>query len=305
MTALVKLLELDPAIKVIMASTLTKRNADISLRALAAGAADYVAKPSARHDLIGASDFQRELLEKVKALGAARRGGAGRVSARANEGAARAGVAVPSRLSPTRPLQLRRPGTMRPELLAIASSTGGPQALMTVVAGLDERFPLPILITQHMPATFTTILAEHLCRQAKRPCHEAADGESIAPGRIYIAPGDYHMLVEHKGGQNVVRLDHGPAENFCRPAADPMLRSIAKAYGGRVLVLVLTGMGQDGYKGAKDVVEAGGTVIAQDEATSVVWGMPGAVAIAGLCSAVLPVGEISASVRKLVQGGVP
>jgi two-component system chemotaxis response regulator CheB len=305
MTALGKLLEADPAIKVIMASTLTKRNAEISMRALASGASDYLAKPSATRDLVSASEFQRDLLGKVKALGAARRGGSGRVSARAVSVDSQPSTvtAAPARLGGSGPIVLRRPGSARPEVLVIASSTGGPQALMTVLGALSERMTLPILITQHMPPTFTTILAEHLARQTKRVCQEAADGATVVSGRIYIAPGDFHMLVEQRGGQRVIRLDKGPAENFCRPAADPMLRSVARAYGGRALIVVLTGMGHDGAQGAREVVEAGGTLIAQDEATSVVWGMPGAVAQAGLCSAVLPVGEIASYVQRFVGGG--
>ncbi|HLI10712.1 MAG TPA: chemotaxis response regulator protein-glutamate methylesterase [Alphaproteobacteria bacterium] len=302
MTALGKLLELDPTIKVIMASTLTKRNAEISIKALAAGAADYLAKPTATRELVGAADFQRELLGKVKGLGAVRRGGAGRVSARAlrpGEATAPGPAQAPTR----RPMPLRRPGAARPELLAIASSTGGPQALMTVLGGLDPRMTLPIVVTQHMPPTFTTILAEHLARQSKRPCREAADGEPILPGHIYIAPGDFHLLGENKGGRLIAKLDKGPPENFCRPAADPMLRSLAEACGGKVLVLVLTGMGQDGLSGARTLADSGGTVVAQDEATSVVWGMPGAAAQAGICAAILPVGEIPAFVQKFVLEG--
>lgn len=312
LTALPKLLECDPTLKIIMASTLTKRNADISIRALSAGASDYLAKPTATRELVAAAEFQRDLLAKVKALGAAHRGGSGHVSARAAQ-AAQATAKAPhsavavapavSRLSPTGPIALRKAGSARPEVLVLASSTGGPQALMEVLAHLDERVTCPILITQHMPPTFTTILAEHISRRCGRACREAVDGEAIVANRIYIAPGDFHMLVEMKGGHRVIKLDKGPAENFCRPAADPMLRSIARAYGGRALVLVLTGMGQDGLQGARAVVEAGGTLLAQDEATSVVWGMPGAVAQAGLCSAVLPIGDISAQVRRLMLGG--
>jgi two-component system chemotaxis response regulator CheB len=303
MTALGKLLELDAGLKVIMASTLTKRNADISMQALAAGAADYVAKPSATRELVGADLFKRELLAKVKALGAARRGGEGRVSARATRpGGPAASGAAPRHHGA--PIALRAPGIMRPEVLAIARSTGGPQALMAVLGELAGRVNLPILVTQHMPPTFTTILAEHLSRHAKRPCREAVDGEPVLPGRIYIAPGDYHMLVERGARERVIRLDHGPAVNFCRPAADPMLRSLAEAYGGRVLAMVLTGMGQDGVRGAQAVIAAGGTLIAQDEATSVVWGMPGAVAQAGLCAAVLPVREIAAYAQRVMLGAV-
>ncbi|NBC96167.1 MAG: chemotaxis response regulator protein-glutamate methylesterase, partial [Deinococcus-Thermus bacterium] len=178
------------------------------------------------------------------------------------------------------------------------SSTGGPQALFDVVGHL-AGVGLPILITQHMPATFTTILAEHLSRQCKVAASEAVDGEDLVAGRVYIAPGDWHMTVQRgTGGGPAIKLKQTPPENFCRPAVDPMLRSLVDLYGRDVLAIILTGMGHDGLAGCRQVVEAGGAVIAQDEASSVVWGMPGAVATAGLASAVLPVGEIGPSIRK-------
>jgi len=159
----------------------------------------------------------------------------------------------------------------------------------------------PILITQHMPATFTTILAEHITRVSGWDAKEGVDGEVVKSGRVYIAPGDFHMQVEVKGTDKVIRLNKNPPENFCRPAVDPMLRSISAAYGKRVLVAILTGMGSDGAKGGQVVVQGGGTVIAQDEATSVVWGMPGAAANAGICSAVLPLPEIAPWMIKLAS----
>jgi two-component system chemotaxis response regulator CheB len=152
-----------------------------------------------------------------------------------------------------------------------------------------------------MPATFTTLLAEHIERATGVPCAEGKDGETITGGRIYLAPGNFHMMVERAGAGSVIRLNQNPPENFCRPSVDPMLRSMAPLYGASLLTIILTGMGSDGQKGAAEVVQAGGTVIAQDEATSVVWGMPGAVATSGLCSAVLPIKEIGPSVRKLVM----
>jgi len=157
----------------------------------------------------------------------------------------------------------------------------------------------PILITQHMPPTFTTILAEHISRVSGWHAAEGVDGEPVVSGRVYIAPGDYHMVVETKGTEKVIRLNKNPPENFCRPSVDPMLRSMAQAWGRRVLVVILTGMGSDGLRGGQAVVEAGGTVIAQDEATSVVWGMPGAVATAGICSAVLPLSDIPQHVMRM------
>jgi two-component system chemotaxis response regulator CheB len=189
---------------------------------------------------------------------------------------------------------------LTPAVIAVGSSTGGPQALLKVMPQLG-LLTQPILITQHMPATFTTILAEHLQRATGRPCAEAVDGEPVAGGRIYVAPGNHHLSVEIAERRPVIRLSQSPPENFCRPAVDPMLRSLPQVYGRNVLAVILTGMGHDGLKGSEVVTAAGGAVIAQDEATSVVWGMPGAVATAGLCSAVLPIEDIGPFVRKLAM----
>jgi two-component system chemotaxis response regulator CheB len=281
-----------------MASTLTRKNAEVSLRALQAGAADYLPKPSTTSELTGTDAFQRELVEKVKALAKAAR--PSRPVARSTDAVAPARVASAG-IYPKRTITLRKPSAALPRIIAIGSSTGGPQALLEVLRDMAASIKLPILITQHMPATFTTLLAEHIERATGVPCAEGKDGETISAGRIYLAPGNFHMVVERVGSGSVIRLNQDPAENFCRPAVDPMLRSMAGIYGSSLLTIILTGMGSDGRKGATEVVEAGGTVIAQDEATSVVWGMPGAVATSGLCSAVLPIKEIGPSVRKLVM----
>jgi two-component system chemotaxis response regulator CheB len=294
LTALPKLLEIDPRVKIIMASTLSQRNAEISLRALAAGATDYVPKPSASRELAGGQSFAEELQQKVRTLGGARR----------RRKRLRSSPAIKTQRQPqARPVQLRKPGVHSPEILAIGSSTGGPQALFTFLSTISTSFKLPIVITQHMPATFTAILAEHITRATGWPCSESKDGDVVTPGRILLAPGDFHMVIEEMNGQRVVRLNQEPPVNFCRPAVDVMLRSLVSAYGPRVLAVILTGMGSDGLIGGQQVVEAGGTVIAQDEATSIVWGMPGAVATADLCSTVLPLGELGAYVMKFVSGG--
>lgn len=297
-TALPKLLAARPGLQVVMASTLTRRNADISLQALAAGAADYVAKPSSS-ELVSAEDFKRELTSKVKELGQAYRRRHPESAAAAPTPARRIVPAAPA--GPPVPLKLRPEATLQPEVLAIGSSTGGPQALFKVLGGLGGKADVPILVTQHMPATFTAILAEHIAQASKIPAAEARDGEPVAKGRIYVAPGDIHMTVAVEDGKKVIRLLKTAPENFCRPAVDPMLRSAAAAYGARCMVLILTGMGSDGQKGSSTVVAAGGTVVAQDEATSVVWGMPGAVAKTGLCSAVLPLPEIAPYLRRLAM----
>jgi two-component system chemotaxis response regulator CheB len=193
--------------------------------------------------------------------------------------------------------------TQPPKVLLIGSSTGGPQALMSLVSELGsviDRFP--VLITQHMPPTFTTILAEHLARASRRPAHEAIDGEPVKPGQIYLAPGGKHMRVVRNGRDAAIALDDGPAVNFCKPAVDPLFTSAIDVWHGAILALILTGMGSDGMRGGKDVVAAGGSVIAQDEATSVVWGMPGAAANAGICAAVLPLNQIAPKLNRLFSG---
>ena len=162
-----------------------------------------------------------------------------------------------------------------------------------------------MVVTQHMPATFTPILAEHLNRTGPLPCAEARDGEALVGGRIYLAPGDRHLLIEADLAGLRARVTADPPENFCRPSVDPMLRGAAAATGGRVLVAMLTGMGHDGLNGTTHVIEAGGAAIAQDEASSVVWGMPGAIARAGLCHAVLPLPRIAAKLLDMMKGARP
>lgn len=295
LTALPKLLEARPGVQVVMASTLTRKNADISLKAMRAGAADYVTKPSSSSELTSAESFKRELSEKVKALGAnARR----RLGAPKQSGALRA--VAPRPVPVPRQVVLRRAPTLGPRALAIGSSTGGPQALLKVLGDLKGPLEMPVFITQHMPATFTTLLAEHISRVSGRPAREAVDGELAMPGTIYVAPGDWHMRAEQTPGGVRLRVDQAPPENFCRPSVDPMLRSLVAIYGSRLLAVMLTGMGSDGLKGCRAVVEAGGGVVAQDEASSVVWGMPGAAATNGLCYAVLPLDRIADHLKPLL-----
>ena len=301
MTALPLILKKKPGIQVLMASTLTRKNAEVSLRALSLGAADYVPKPSSTSEIHSADAFKHELTAKVKALAEAGRGGRGRAPRPATAGpAAPVPPATNSPSSSRGSISLCRQPIQHPDLIAIGSSTGGPQALFKVLGDLGGSVPQPILITQHMPATFTSLLAGHIAKASNAPCNEAKDGELIRPGHIYLAPGDYHLTAERGGSGNVLRLTQTERENYCRPAIDPMLRSLVPLYGARLLVIILTGMGADGFKEAQTVVTAGGSVIAQDEQTSVVWGMPGAVATAGVCSAVLPLSDIAPYVRELV-----
>ena len=302
MTALPLLLKAKPGVQVIMASTLTRHNAEVSLRAMANGAADYVTKPTSTSELHSTDSFKRELNDKIKAVAAAGRGGrrAGARAAGAESGPGRPKRPTPTvATAPAAPIRLRQAPITRPDVIAIGSSTGGPPALFKLLGALGKDVSQPILITQHMPATFTALLAEHITRSTGIPASEGEDGEPIVPGRAYIAPGDFHMTVARGETNNVIRIVKTDPENFCRPAVDPMLRSMASIYGPRMLVLILTGMGHDGREGARAVTAAGGTVVAQDEASSIVWGMPGAVAATGLCSAVLPLSDIAPYVRKI------
>ena len=219
---------------------------------------------------------------------------------------ARRATAQPMRPAPVTHsgLVLRPMPLTPPRVLLIGASTGGPQALNALVAQIGSVIErAPVLITQHMPPTFTAILAEHLARIAKRPVREACDGEEINAGTIYIAPGGRHMKVARRdNGTAVIALDDGPQVNFCRPAVDPLFTSAAEVWGPKALAVVLTGMGADGLNGGKALVAAGGHIIAQDEESSVVWGMPGQVAHAALCSAVLPLKEIAPKLNRLFAG---
>lgn len=344
MTALPKMLDKQPDLQVVMASTLTRKNAEISLRALQMGAVDYVPKPETARSVNANIDFRHELVEKVKAWAARRRkkmgvelpngvGASGRPAptsagfARPNRPQAAAGFVSAARPRPTaatvsarptaapspaaatvssegKPISLRNGSMRAPKVLLVGSSTGGPQALMKFFAGFKKAPKVPVMITQHMPATFTAILADHLKQSTGWPAQEGKHGMEVKPGEIYIAPGGKHMELEAKDAKIVVRLTDDPPENFCRPAVDPLFRSAGKIFGERILAVILTGMGHDGLKGARDITREGATVLAQDEATSVVWGMPGAVATAGLCTEVLPIDEIGAAASRRLEGGI-
>jgi two-component system chemotaxis response regulator CheB len=286
LTALPKLQQANPGARIIMASTLTQRNAAVSLRAMTLGAADYIAKPTT--DRLNASEeFHRDLIQKVIALGQTKR------PRQSSEASSR---------PPATPRIAARGGMMRPpRIIAIGSSTGGPQALLTLLGPLAPMVTCPIVIAQHMPATFTTVLAQHIERAGQRPCAEAADGMEIRPGRIYLAPGDYHFEVARRGAGFIARLSQTPPLNFCRPSVDPLFHSVAQLFGAESCAVMLTGMGSDGRGGAKAIAATGAPVIAQDEATSVVWGMPGAVAQAGICSAILPLPKIAGHLAGLFE----
>src|SRR6266480_4391332 len=290
---------------IIMASTLTRRNAEISFKALSLGASDYIPKPETTREPAAAEIFRHDLLQKIRHLGAKVR----RAVPAAPSSLLAPAFGRPRELSPRtvpapQPQLVRRAfSTQAPRALLIGSSTGGPQALMSLVTELGpviDRFP--VLITQHMPPTFTTILAEHLARSSRRPAREAVDGEIIKPGRIYLAPGGRHMKVVRHGAETAIALDDGPPVNFCKPAVDPLFNSAIDVWQGGIMSVILTGMGSDGMRGGKEIVAAGGSVIAQDEASSVVWGMPGAAANAGICAAVMPLDQIAPKLVRLFSG---
>ena len=311
-SALPLLLKKKHNLVVIMVSTLTRRSAEISLRALSLGAADYIPKPQTTRETTTSVSFRRELIDKIRTLGRGRFSprSHGRTASSEAEPISNRGQAPARRTKRSAlfegehgPIQLRPFSLATPRALLIGSSTGGPQALTALIAKLTAAIDrAPVLISQHMPPTFTAVLAEHLSRIGGRGAHEAEHGEPVLAGGIYVAPGGRHMrVVRAADGIKIAIGDDAPI-NFCKPAVDPLFSSAAQAWGPASLALVLTGMGNDGTNGAADIVAAGGSVIAQNEASSVVWGMPRSVAQAGLCSAVLPLDEIAPKVIRLLSG---
>jgi two-component system, chemotaxis family, protein-glutamate methylesterase/glutaminase len=276
-----------PKLPVIMFSTLTERGAATTLDALAAGASDYVTKPSNTGSLEATvKQIREQLIPKVKALCGPR-------------------IPVFAAASPKKEAVHGRPTASASardatpvDVLAIGASTGGPNALAEVIPAIPKDFPVPIVIVQHMPPLFTRLLAERLNKQAAIRVYEAEQGSTLEAGRAWIAPGDHHMTVERHGTALHVVLSQGPPENSCRPAVDPLFRSVARTFGANVLAVVLTGMGSDGVAGAQHIRERGGQVYVQDEASSVVWGMPGQVAAAGFADAIYP---LKSMVQEIVR----
>lgn len=285
-----------PRMPVIMASTLTKRGAEITLKALSMGATDCVPKPNINNSPGASEEFRRALIDKIRHLGGRR------------------GAAMPLprqevRATPLTHKALAHDITLRPlskvlpRAILIGASTGGPQALATLIKGLAPVVDrVPVMIVQHMPPIFTATLAEHLGRFAGKPAREAINGEPLKAGLIYVAPGGKHLaLIKRDHGVEVVIDDSAPI-HFCKPAVDALFLSASNALDGRALAIVLTGMGSDGKKGALAIADNGGNVIAQDEATSVIWGMPGSTASAGACAAVLPINEIGSKAVRILSG---
>lgn len=313
LAALPLLLKAVPGMKVVMASTLTRRGGEVTIRALSMGAADYSSKPQAGR-LAGADEFRQDLLSKLKALApkpippvpsqldakaavTARKGPSG--------GAKDAPTKKAFQPKASAPLDRRTPRIQtKPELIVIGSSTGGPQALRDVVAKFTADMNVPIIIAQHMPALFTKILAEHLDRAGALVCKEAVDGERLQAGQIYLAPGDFHITVRKDAGGFYAVLDQTPPVNFCRPAVDPLFQSVCEATKGVALGIIMTGMGHDGREGARALRNAGGTILIQDEESSVVWGMPGAIAEAGLADEILTLSDLGQGIVKRAKGGM-
>lgn len=283
-----------PQLPVVMFSTLTQRGALTTLEALSAGATDYVTKPANVGSVLESiTRLQEELVPKIKAL-CRRRAGLSLTPA-----VSPPVVAVPVRPAPVVPVvSQRRPGPV--EVLCIGTSTGGPNALVDLFNGIPAGLPVPVLIVQHMPPLFTQMLAERLGRSGRLRFSEGAEGQPVLPGHVYIAPGGRHMEVVRRSGASFIRLHDGPPENSCRPAVDVLFRSVEACYGGRSLAVILTGMGQDGLRGCEALRRAGARIVIQDEASSVVWGMPGAVAQAGLYDRMLPLPMIANEINRSV-----
>ncbi|MBG0818623.1 chemotaxis response regulator protein-glutamate methylesterase [Planomonospora sp. ID82291] len=289
LTTIKEIRKTHPRLPVIMFSTLTSVGASATLEALASGASDYVTKPA---NVGSVAESIRSVREQIIP----------RIHALCKTGMPPRGAVRPApRLAP--PPARTGGGAGTPEVVAVGCSTGGPDALAKVVNALPATFPVPIVVVQHMPQVFTKMFAERLDRSSRLKVVEAQAAMALTPGTVYIAPGDYHLEVVRRGTGVVTHVQQGPPENFCRPAVDVLFRSVAKAYGGSTLGLVLTGMGQDGRRGSEALVSKGAEIVAQDEATSVVWGMPGAVAGAGLAHSILPLNEISQHLISRVAGG--
>jgi two-component system chemotaxis response regulator CheB len=319
-----------PRTPVIMFSTLSATGASATLEALSAGATDYVTKPSNLGSITESIAAVREqLVPKIRALA----GGSRPLSPPARPAVSRPGPAPvrPGLAAPGRPVPPatsiapaaygapavsgapagsgapgrppRRGPHGRVDILAIGSSTGGPDALTKVLQGLPPELPVPVVVTQHMPPVFTRMFAERLDRSTPMAVVEAGDGMEVTAGTAYIAPGDKHMMLHRRGVTTVIRLSSAPPENSCRPAVDVMFRSVAALYGSSAYAVVLTGMGQDGRGGAKVLRDAGAEVLAQDEKSSVVWGMPGAVVSAGLADEVLPLDRIASCLLTRLKVG--
>jgi two-component system chemotaxis response regulator CheB len=281
-----------PVLPVIMFSTLTSRGAEVTLDALALGASDYVLKPSAGDAGSSMAKIREELLPRIAAL-----------LPQAKESQERTPTRLPERPSRASGQVRRASGPLqRVDLIAIGVSTGGPTALAELIPSLPADLPVPVAIVQHMPPMFTKILAERLDSKSPLRVAEAADGDRLRSGSVYVAPGDLHLAIAKRDRDHLHVYD-GPHENSCRPSVDPLFRSVADRFGPHALGIVMTGMGSDGLRGAEHLAAAGGRLLVQDEASSVVWGMPGFVARAGLADAALPLAGLRGEILRRVAVG--
>lgn len=269
---------------IIMFSTLTERGAEATIDALALGASDYVAKPAGTGGYNAARERIREaLVPRIKAL------------CRSPRPAPKLETAA------LRQKTLPKKWTEPVSIVAIGTSTGGPNALAQLLPTIPHDFPVPILIVQHMPPAFTRFLAQRLTSLCHLPVEEAEEGTVLKPGKISVAPGGYHLVVKGREPQTRMHITQDAPENSCRPSVDVLFRSVAQLFSGRALAVVLTGMGQDGLRGCEALASVGGEIIVQDEATSVVWGMPGFVAREGLADAVLPLSDVGSHIVQRVM----
>ncbi|MFZ0747547.1 MAG: chemotaxis response regulator protein-glutamate methylesterase [Terracidiphilus sp.] len=282
-----------PDLRVIMFSTLTERGASVTLEALTLGADDYVTKASNEGSLDQSmARLREELIPKIKQFF--------RLPGRCSVVASPPAVQTPPMSTPWQDRHVAPGSFARPRVLVIGVSTGGPTALARILPQLSSEFPLAVLVVQHMPALFTRFLAERLASSCNLPVEEAKQGDRVDAGKILIAPGNFHLTVASRGAEVHVHLDQSPPQNFCRPAVDALFASAAEVYGGAVIAVILTGMGHDGLRGAAILKAHGASILAQDEDSSVVWGMPGAVVNAGLADRVLPLDEVVPEILRKV-----
>lgn len=338
--ALPHLLSACPDVRILIASSLSTKNAEISLTALEKGAHEYIAKPSSNSGLSTSNEFRIDLITRINALCVGHGGQAKMLTERAKPSAPKPYSSKLSKAdAPSNDVMSRADGKKavggsavasgrktldalrnvkdnmstnelipfkkgKPEILCIGSSTGGPRALQQVLQDASGALSdIPIVLTQHMPKSFTSVFAKHLDKACKLVVKEAEEGDVLKPGHVYVAPGNQHLIFEKSGGVTRIVLDDGPMVNFCKPAVDKMFTSISEIYGKKVLSVVLTGMGKDGVRGGRDIIEKGGNLIVQDAESSIVWGMPGAAYKAGIASAILPLDTIGENIVKIIQEG--
>ena len=286
-----------PGIRTIVFSTLSQRGASQTIEALSLGASDYSTKPSSMvsgTDDASVAQVSEELIRKIKQLGLHRKGDFGGLPLESGG----PGPAAAARGSSGAENRKNRSF----KAVAVGISTGGPEALLKMLPVFSKSFPVPILIVQHMPPVFTKLLSDRLASSSRIRVVEASEGMKLEAGTAYIAPGNFHMEVSKERGENRIRLNQNPQENSCRPSADVLFRSVAKAFGGQALGVIMTGMGQDGYRGLKEMKAEGACVLAQDEASSVVWGMPASVVQEGMADQVVPLSKMGATIEEWIAG---